>query len=933
MALVSFPAMVFAQEMMPRPLPSAVPQVIDLSKEIKELSAAVALKQQQNRNVESSLAQLVSENATLSQTIMEQQKTIAVLRGQISSARPVSDTAAMRDILGDREQYGKLKNMLTNYSAQITEHSKMVKDQDAVISELRSRVEKVNHIFDQAVDITYTVGQARGMLKVPPPVVVDHRNEMDALAATLADQKNALESKNALLADQAKQLAELKDELAKTKEQLKEVQKQYGAIIHQAQVAVMPPAPVMPAPVVPAVSSVVQLPIQAQVPLQVVVPDPLIEARLTSKIAAITQLTTDLNDKDQALAKLNTVIAAKDEEIVALKKALAEAQTVIDGRDAEIARLHRSTPEKVMVEKVMIEKVMVTDTEANEELVKMKGEVAALNYQLETNVEDMAENQQQINILNIMVDDLKSKNERAEQDRAQAQNREQVEAKNLVVGLKNKTNILTIEAKGLRTRVDEKVAQLHTAQERDALYAQLSAKHKEYIALLQEKAALINQKVQRAGEKSLDIEAKLQQTMRLWRDSGQDAQQKTEELRRSIDQRDEDIARLNKKIDERETVTARADERLAESERRLEETQQRLRKSMDVNEEQRSKVAAAEERLKKLKEQITAKDLSVSMMQSIIDTKSAAQTETKTALAAQVDQYKTDMAALQERLTVAEAKIRDSVSTETLTGVKTMLKAAQNEVNTLTTSLKQKDADINQMRSDAAPNAKELSAQTAQLQQMTVQVDKSQEKIKELTEALDWKDKQIARLKIQLDESKQPSAITALSAKLKAAEAQLKQANVKSDPHQIKEALKDAQEQIKALREELNQKEDATMVKGLKEQLNAARLEISRLKTQITKVRSTPAATAPGNQGYLMRTSQAAEELVDDTQEKIKILEDKLSEETARNAQWQFEYYALDTDFRKTQSLLQDCRDKTTGMSWIKQQLKSSESNLVPTDK
>ena len=314
-----------------------------------------------------------------------------------------------------------------------------------------------------------------------------------------------------------------------------------------------------------------------------------------------------LDRQSRQLMELKAELVRTKEQ---LQQAQAGQQEAIDTFARDIARLNQEVALQVV---------------SGEEMVKMKGDMAVLNYQLETTRQD------------------------------------------------------------LKDEVEEKAGQLKTLQERASFYEQLAAKHKEDIALLEEKAVLTDQKIQKA------------------------------------------------------VTDARNAEKQGTAER-LAEFQGRLKESLDINEDQQHKIAVYKTRVKAFEKDTNAKELSVSMMQAIIDQKNIDYTNTTAVLTAKI-------AGLQERLAVAEAKLKTSVPQEDLARVQAMLKSSREEIASLAQALKDKDSGVVKMRSQLDSNAKEFSAQSAQLERFKAQIDDSRKKIEMMS-------KQIARLKMQLDESR-----------------------------------------------------------------------------------------------------------------------------------------------------------------------------------
>ncbi|HLD88003.1 MAG TPA: hypothetical protein VI955_01620 [Candidatus Omnitrophota bacterium] len=218
-------------------------------------------------------------------------------------------------------------------------------------------------------------------------------------------------------------------------------------------------------------------------------------------------------------------------------------------------------------------------------------------------------------------------------------------------------------------------------EESASLYDQSAAQHKRDIALLEEKAALTEQEIQK------------------------------------------------------DVTDARNAERQGTAER-LAQFQGRLKESLDINEDQQQRIAVYKTRVKEFKKDANAKDLSVSMMQGIIDQKNTDYTNTTAVFTAKID-------GLQERLAVAEARLKTSAPQEDLNRIQAMLKSSREEIASLAKTLKEKDSGIAKMRSQLDSNAKEFSAQLAQLERFKIQIDDSRKKIEMMS-------KQIARLKMQL---------------------------------------------------------------------------------------------------------------------------------------------------------------------------------------
>ena len=228
----------------------------------------------------------------------------------------------------------------------------------------------------------------------------------------------------------------------------------------------------------------------------------------------------------------------------------------------------------------------------------------------------------------------------------------------------------------------------------------------------------------------------------------QDLEESISLYEQSAVQHKKDIALLEEKavLTEQEIQKAATDTRNAERQgtaERLAQFQGRLKESLDINEDQQHKIAVYKTRVKELKKDANAKDLSASMMQAIIDQKNTDYTNTTAVFTAKID-------GLQERLAVAEAKLKTSVPQEDLNRIQAMLKSSREEIASLAKTLKDKDAGIAKMRSQLDSNAKEFSAQLAQLERLKVQIDDSRKKIETMG-------KQIARLKMQLDEARKKS--------------------------------------------------------------------------------------------------------------------------------------------------------------------------------
>ncbi|MBI3602770.1 MAG: hypothetical protein HY209_07765 [Candidatus Omnitrophica bacterium] len=120
-----------------------------------------------------------------------------------------------------------------------------------------------------------------------------------------------------------------------------------------------------------------------------------------------------------------------------------------------------------------------------------------------------------------------------------------------------------------------------------------------------------------------------------------------------------------------------------------------------------------------------------------------------------------ESAALQERLTVAEAKLKVSVDQSELKNTKELLKASSVEVSSLRNSLKEKDDQIQRL--------KKQSTHDDSPQRMNI----SRARFKNLLEDLYFKDKQIERLKKQMAQKDRTLVIA--QRQLKAIKEQLNQ--------------------------------------------------------------------------------------------------------------------------------------------------------------
>lgn len=254
--------------------------------------------------------------------------------------------------------------------------------------------------------------------------------------------------------------------------------------------------------------------------------------------------------------------------------------------------------------------------------------------------------------------------------------------------------------------------------------------------------------------------------------------------------------------------------------------------------------AELERRYSSKDQDIKAKDLSVSMLQALIEQKTKEHALQVEELHSQFKVQNEQLADLRQQLALADESLKEAPAKEAVVAMQADMQAVRRQVQSLTEQLKAKEELLVQVQAQVKSNEAASAAQVAQVEALKAQLSVAQDNLKKSAIEFDYKNKEVIRLK-QVSKQKEAELkkvadealswreqeVVALTQKLNDAQGKLKAINQEDKVAQLKEALKDSQEQIKALKETLKEKngnESQAMVdnKELKDALAEARKKL-----------------------------------------------------------------------------------------------------------
>ncbi len=418
---------------------------------------------------------------------------------------------------------------------------------------------------------------------------------------------------------------------------------------------------------------------------------------------------------------------------------------------------------------------------------------------------------------------------------------------------KDDTAFQMIRTKGLelRDKFNRQTGVLAHTKERAQLQDVLTAKQQEHIALLDQKNRLAALRQQRDRQTALVYKERLDQTASTLSAKQNEYDQNVSRLEQSIQLMDQKSARLNNAIEQKtkekedlyrlmdrfkdrlkETsdVTDGQYQTLAAHRAQIEKLNAELAKAQGQLRAKQLDIEAAHQQLDEAKKVAHGKKLSLGLAQATLEEKTKEQDSLAARLKEQLKSSEEQMAKLKEQLTVVEAKLKQVDHSDDLARLQDMLKSSREEVIQLNILLKDKETQVAKLQKELNVNSKEFQAQDQALKALQADVEKQQLRMGKLGEDVEWKEKEIARLKTQLKENKidllspsmkaqampvvpteERSRVVALTAQLKETENKLREANRINDAARLKEALKDAKEQIATLKGKLRLKQQALL--------------------------------------------------------------------------------------------------------------------------
>ncbi len=365
---LGLPLRVFAVQEINTP-PIFVSPVIPLNQEVVQLKNTVLNQDRANRDQEVEDRSLAEHNAELTQKIVDLQNQLA----------RQSQNSKDNDFYSRLENLQQLKDALENYGRGLDERNRNLIARNEGTSALRARIDKLEHLFDPVIGLTKDV-QA---MKSPSAT---------KLASSLQDQKEFLVFKSRSLIEKYQQLLDFKAQLAATKEELQNLQRKYEKALEQQSRSTPKASPWEG-----------------------------ISENLKYQKMSLEKYENALLQKDRHIADLEAQIIKKDTQIAQLKSDLAFAHVEISRMHQDLANLRQAYAtddgafERIRANIMVLKRKLAaaqaqgyTSGLSNEdiELIKLKGDVAVLNYQLENDQEDFTDYENQIRQLHDTIDHL-----------------------------------------------------------------------------------------------------------------------------------------------------------------------------------------------------------------------------------------------------------------------------------------------------------------------------------------------------------------------------------------------------------------------------------------------------------------------------------------------------------------------------------------------
>jgi chromosome segregation ATPase len=850
-----------------------------LMKQIKQLEADIINTQRQNTADEAVIKDLSTQSAAL--------------------AAEVEKIKAFSDV----DQFSKLKEVLANYDQQISLRDSLLAERDNTIALLRQRVEAL----EKASVITQEMNAAQPVVNVAVDKALDQKKDILEMQKSLLEEKSRqLQDLKALLAATKDELARVKNaatvavteesvpeihviakkaktenvapqvmeittspiviesnnkELNETKAELARVRKLYEEALNKAS-----PVQEVISNGTKAVMEVVTSPIviesknkelnetkaelarvrklyeeavskntKPQSQVVEIESSPIVVQNMNAQAEKISAVEKSLREKDEAISKIQLLAAQKDLQIANLKKELAAAKDETNKLKGELTKDDEAF------------------TRLKEAGLAMRKEIEDRNDALADKDEYMAELKSQL------VSALNSVD--ANKANLQEQSIKLNEQSAKVQELSARLNTNAEQASNLQNALQSKERDLSALNERLNLSAELSAKRLQRIELINEKNRLVMVRAEQIRKNAADAVAKTV------KDNEARIAWLQNDLKRKNDEKEDAyklLERFKTRLKESEDVTNEQGKNTASLKARLEELEANLVKAQSASYDSAFNTKHMTQEIARLKEEnrlalqeSSAKDLSLSLVQASVDEKTKVYSALVAQLKSEIKQLTDELTAVQERLTVAESKLKQTNDAQSgeVTRLQDMLKASREEIVMVNALLQEKSIQMEMLQKNLDKNSRDYDQQDKDINTVRKEIEKQNARVAKFVEDLRWKDKEIARLKQQLkgkpkaQVDEDDKRIKELTAELRKAQDKLNTVTRREDRSQLKESLGDARQQIQALKQELKQKQynaakndPAFMqlkdeIKSLIESLGKVETENANLKNELAEAK------------------------------------------------------------------------------------------------
>ena len=592
--------------------------------------------------------------------------------------------------------------------------------------------------------------------------IADLQTRLEKTKEDQDQNQGSLSAQYKLLEEKSRQLTNFKEELSKTREELIKANDRYDAVIKEYEAKIKTVRDTTVQDQDKSVELTRQLQGKAREAAE-------LGHNLNTQNAKLEELENALKVKDDQLAKSDGSVAAQDKEIAELKQQLDKGRQEADNVRAELAKdddAFAQIREKGLGLKNKLKEQSAALASREEFITEFKAQLVGARDKIDAQALKLAQ---------------AGKEAQSQQARAGS----------------------------LQRDLDSRNKDLTAAEQRLKLWEEIAGKRRQRIALLEEKGRLLMLQIGSYQQRSDTYADKLSRTAASWSNQKSEYEARILSLERSIKDYQEKVEELNRdiaykkaeqeslrhlldgftnRIKETSDVTQAQSRTIASYRTKIDQLDQDLRKATDdVHDKEasiegmRRNLEQVKQTVKELQQELQAKDLSLGMVQTMIGEK------------------KDELAQAREKLTVAEAKLKQADKREELLAVQDMLKASREETIQLNYLLAKKESQIKDLQKGLDINSKEFTRQNKALEEIKAGVEEQQTAMAKLKEDMQWKGKEIERLKMQLKQQRGGGPLAPTKEKLK-------RSSVGRDPAQLRQDLKDAKEQIATLKEKLKQK-------------------------------------------------------------------------------------------------------------------------------